>query len=138
MSNFRLLVKQMQTQTQDQVSRALREIYTFFETPPTRFMRKEEAIVFVLWYVKQQDSYGTELMDYVEEKLSEWELSDTILHLALKFLEQCGLVERYQKGVEGRGRPRNMIKIPADLSPEDRQHVDNLASLWATRCHKGA
>jgi DNA-binding PadR family transcriptional regulator len=114
----------------------LESIYAFFDAPQPRFMTKEEAVAFTCWYIREQDSYGTELMAYVDQKLSGWRLSDTILHQALKFLEEVGLVVRYQKGVDGRGRPRNMAKIATDLSPEMREHIDKFAELWVN-CSQG-
>ena len=110
------------------------EIYEYFQTPQERYMKQEEAIAFICWFVRQHDSYGTELISYVKMKLSGWNLSDTILYAALSFLEKNGMIARYSKGVDGRGRPRNMIKIPDDLPEAKRKHVDKLAGIWQSQC----
>jgi DNA-binding PadR family transcriptional regulator len=87
------------------------EIYQFFKEPPPIYLNKELAVCYVLDVLLDQDSYGTELIQLLEEEHPEYRLSDTVLYSALKFLEDADAIAGYWKKVEGRGRPRRMYQV---------------------------
>lgn len=72
------------------------------------------------------ESYGTELIQRLENEYPLYRLSDTVLYSAIKFLEDEKAIIGYWKKVEGRGRPRRMYQ----LSPEWQAQAENLARLW--------
>jgi DNA-binding PadR family transcriptional regulator len=102
------------------------DIYRYFKSPPPVYLNKELAVCYILSVVLQGDSYGTELIDRLEEEYAIYRLSDTVLYSALKFLEAQDSITGYWKKVEGRGRPRRMYQ----LSPEFRNKAQELARLW--------
>lgn len=102
------------------------EIYQFFQNPPPFYLNKELAVCYVLAVLLGQDSYGTELIQMLEDKHSTFRLSDTVLYSALKFLEDKAAIAGYWKKVEGRGRPRRMYQI----HDEWRSQAQELAHLW--------
>ncbi|MEB3210381.1 MAG: PadR family transcriptional regulator [Leptolyngbyaceae bacterium] len=87
------------------------DIYRFFQNPPPFYLNKELAVCYVLDVLLQQDSYGTELIQHLEDAYPSYRLSDTVLYSALKFLEDASAISGYWKKVEGRGRPRRMYQI---------------------------
>lgn len=103
------------------------DIYRYFQSPPPVYLNKELAVCYILSVVLQGDSYGTELIDRLEEEYGIYRLSDTVLYSALKFLEGQGSVTGYWKKVEGRGRPRRMYQ----LTPEFQSKAQELARLWS-------
>ncbi len=103
------------------------DIYRYFQSPPPVYLNKELAVCYILSVVLQGDSYGTELIDRLEEEYGIYRLSDTVLYSALKFLEGQGSVTGYWKKVEGRGRPRRMYQ----LTPEFQSKAQELACLWS-------
>lgn len=102
------------------------DIYQFFQVPPPFYLNKELAVCYVLSVLLRGDSYGTELIQLLENEYPTYRLSDTVLYSALKFLEDEGVITGYWKKVEGRGRPRRMYQ----LRPESHQQAEDLSRLW--------
>ncbi len=102
------------------------DIYKFFQAPPPFYLNKELAVCYVLDVLTRGDSYGTELIQLLETEYPAYRLSDTVLYSALKFLEEEEIITGYWKKVEGRGRPRRMYQIQAELA----QRAQELARLW--------
>lgn len=102
------------------------DIYRFFQAPPPFYLNKELAVCYVLAVLVRGDSYGTELIQLLENESNAYRLSDTVLYSALKFLEEEGIIAGYWKKVEGRGRPRRMYQIQDDA----QQHAQELSLLW--------
>jgi DNA-binding PadR family transcriptional regulator len=102
------------------------DIYQFFRNPPPFYLNKELAVCYVLAVLLRQDSYGTELINLLEQDYSNYRLSDTVLYSALKFLEDESVITGYWKKVEGRGRPRRMYQI----CPDWQIQAEELAKLW--------
>ncbi|MEO1523499.1 MAG: PadR family transcriptional regulator [Cyanobacteria bacterium J06633_2] len=103
------------------------DIYRFFQSPPPFYLNKELAVCYVLDVLLHKDSYGTELIQYLEEAYPSYRLSDTVLYSALKFLEDAAAISGYWKKVEGRGRPRRMYQIRDEWSEKARE----FSSLWS-------
>lgn len=102
------------------------DIYRFFKDPPPIHLNKELAVCYILAVLLHHDSYGTELIQLLEQQYPAYRLSDTVLYSALKFLEEQDTVVGYWKKVEGRGRPRRMYQI----SPDWRDKAHELGQLW--------
>lgn len=102
------------------------DIYQFFEDPPPIYLNKELAVCYVLSVLVRRDSYGTELIQTIEQDYPDYRLSDTVLYSALKFLEHQGATMGYWKKVEGRGRPRRMYRLRPDWQTKARE----LSALW--------
>ncbi|MEB3335914.1 MAG: PadR family transcriptional regulator [Leptolyngbyaceae bacterium] len=102
------------------------DIYQFFQDPPPIYLSKEQAVCYVLEILLRGDSYGTELIQLLENENPSYRLSDTVLYSALKFLEDEGVIAGYWKKVEGRGRPRRMYQV----RPEWQKQSAELAQLW--------
>jgi DNA-binding PadR family transcriptional regulator len=105
----------------------LSTIVQYFQNPPATYLNQELAVCYVLSVLLKEDSYGTELIQWLEDNHPSYRLSDTVLYSALKFLEEENLVVSYWKKTEGRGRPRRMLKIV----PESRSQCEQLAQLWS-------
>ncbi len=108
------------------------DIYQFFKDPPPFYLNKELAVCYVLAVLLKGDSYGTELIQLLETEYPLYRLSDTVLYSALKFLEDQEMVTGYWKKVEGRGRPRRMYQIRAEVMTQ----AQDLAKLWDTYAAK--
>jgi DNA-binding PadR family transcriptional regulator len=108
------------------------DIYRFFQAPPPFYLNKELAVCYVLAVLVRGDSYGTELIQLLENESNAYRLSDTVLYSALKFLEEEGIIIGYWKKVEGRGRPRRMYQIQDD----SQQHAQELSQLWQEYVHR--
>lgn len=104
----------------------LEDIYHFFQNPPPTYLSQELAVCYVLYILLQGESYGTELIQRLENEYPHYRLSDTVLYSALKFLEDENAIVGYWKKVEGRGRPRRMYQISSDW----QEHAQNLSRLW--------
>jgi DNA-binding PadR family transcriptional regulator len=102
------------------------DIYQFFQAPPPFYLNKELAVCYVLSVLSRGDSYGTELIQLLENEYPTYRLSDTVLYSALKFLEDEQIIEGYWKKVEGRGRPRRMYQICSGAT----QQAQDLTRLW--------
>lgn len=102
------------------------EIYEFFDNPPPIYLNKELTVCYVLSVLLSGDSYGTELIQKLEQDYPRYRLSDTVLYNALKFLENERVIKGYWKKVEGRGRPRRMYQI----NPEWQDKTEDLSQLW--------
>lgn len=102
------------------------DIYQFFQAPPPFYLNKELAVCYVLSVLSRGDSYGTELIQLLENEYPTYRLSDTVLYSALKFLEDEQIIEGYWKKVEGRGRPRRMYQIRSNAV----QQAQDLTRLW--------
>ncbi len=101
-------------------------IYQFFQNTPSTYLSQEQAVCYVLSVLLQRESYGTELIRYLKTQYPDYKLSDTILHVALRFLESQQVISSYWKKVEGRGRPRRMFQI----APQALSQATALAHLW--------
>lgn len=108
------------------------DIYRFFQAPPPFYLNKELAVCYVLAVLVRGDSYGTELIQLLENESNAYRLSDTVLYSALKFLEEEGIIVGYWKKVAGRGRPRRMYQIQGDA----QQHAQELSHLWQEYIHR--
>lgn len=104
------------------------DIISFFRDPPPLYLNKELAVCYVLSMLLREDSYGTELIQRLEQEYPSYRLSDTVLYTALKFLEDEKSIRGYWKKVEGRGRPRRMYQI----HPQWQGRARELADLWDT------
>ncbi|HEY9650092.1 MAG TPA: PadR family transcriptional regulator [Coleofasciculaceae cyanobacterium] len=102
------------------------DIYQFFQDPPPNYLNKELAVCYVLSVLLQGESYGTQLIQQLEQEHPTYRLSDTVLYSALKFLEDAGAITGYWKKVEGRGRPRRMYQIRMEW----RSQAQELAGFW--------
>lgn len=102
------------------------DIYQFFQDPPPIYLSKEQAVCYVLEVLLRGDSYGTELIQLLENEHPAYRLSDTVLYSALKFLEDEAVIAGYWKKVEGRGRPRRMYQV----RPEWHKRAEEMANLW--------
>lgn len=103
------------------------DIYQFFQNPPPFYLNKELAVCYVLNVLIRKDSYGTELIQLLEEEHPAYRLSDTVLYSALKFLEDESAITGYWKKVEGRGRPRRMYQVRENWADKAKE----LANLWS-------
>jgi DNA-binding PadR family transcriptional regulator len=108
---------------------SLAKIYQYFQFPPPIYLNPEEAVCYILSVLLEGDSYGTELMDKLKEKFPVYQVSDTVLYVALNFLEKEGITKPYWKKTEGRGRPRRMYSLTAEW----RKEVQTLANFWDTQ-----
>ena len=102
------------------------DIYQFFQDPPPNYLNKELAVCYVLYILLQGESYGTQLIQQLEQDYPTYRLSDTVLYSALKFLEDAEAIAGYWKKVEGRGRPRRMYQI----RHEWREKAQEFAGFW--------
>jgi DNA-binding PadR family transcriptional regulator len=104
-------------------------IHQYFKNPPPHFLGREETVCYVLYVLTLRDTYGTELIEEIEQRYPQLSLSDTVLYQALKQLESEGMVSTYWKKLEGRGRPRRMYHLV------DGQHstAKSLSKLWLER-----
>ena len=102
------------------------DIYQFFQDPPPNYLNKELAVCYVLSVLLKGESYGTQLIQQLEQEYPTYRLSDTVLYSALKFLEDSEAIAGYWKKVEGRGRPRRMYQIRSEW----REQAQELASFW--------
>lgn len=102
------------------------DIYRFFRDPPPTYLNKELAVCYIMAVLLRGDSYGTELIEYLEKNFPGYRLSDTVLYNALKFLEETETITGYWKKLEGRGRPRRMYQI----RPEAYERAEELAGFW--------
>jgi DNA-binding PadR family transcriptional regulator len=103
------------------------DIHRYFSDPPPVYLSKEVAVCYILSVLMEQgDSYGTALIQSIEDRNPLYRLSDTVLYGALSFLEAEGVIEGYWQKVEGRGRPRRMYQI----LPHKVEQAKNLARLW--------
>jgi DNA-binding PadR family transcriptional regulator len=88
------------------------DIYHFFQAPPPIYISKEVAVCYILAVLLEHgDSYGTALIQRIEQDSDLYRLSDTVLYSALKFLEDEKVIDGYWQKVEGRGRPRRMYQV---------------------------
>lgn len=104
----------------------IEDIYQFFQAPPPIYLNKELTVCYVLFVLRHSDSYGTELIQRVEQEYPAYRLSDTVLYSALNFLEDERAISGYWKKLEGRGRPRRMYVI----RPQWKSRAEELANLW--------
>jgi DNA-binding PadR family transcriptional regulator len=103
------------------------DIYHFFQDPPPIYLGKEVAVCYILAILLEYgDSYGTALIQRIEQDHSLYRLSDTVLYSALQFLEDEKVIDGYWQKVEGRGRPRRMYQVRASKLDLARQ----LGYLW--------
>jgi DNA-binding PadR family transcriptional regulator len=104
----------------------LEDIYQFFAKEQVIFLSSEQAVCYILSVLLKKESYGTQLIQKLENEHPYYRLSDTVLYVALKFLENEGAIAAYWKKVESRGRPRHMYQ----LTPEWQDEAQKLAHLW--------
>lgn len=110
----------------------LEEVYQFFATKPVTFLSSEQAVCYVLSVLLVDESYGTELIQLLEQEYPNYKLSDTVLYNALNFLENEGAVIGYWKKMVGRGRPRRMYQV----NDSWRMEAYKLAHLWINKVSK--
>jgi DNA-binding PadR family transcriptional regulator len=104
-----------------------KDIYQFFQDPPPIYLEKEVAVCYVLaTLLKKRNSYGVELISYIETAYPLYRLSDTLLYSALKFLEDEEILDFYWQKMDRRGRPRRMYQIKEDKIELAKQ----VARLW--------
>ena len=48
----------------------LNDIYQYFQTPPLTYLTTEQAVCYVLSVLLQEESYGTELIQKLENEYS--------------------------------------------------------------------
>jgi DNA-binding PadR family transcriptional regulator len=103
------------------------DIYHFFQDPPPIYLSKEVAVCYIVAILLEHgDSYGTALIQRIEQDHSLYRLSDTVLYGALQFLEDEKVIDGYWQKVEGRGRPRRMYQVRASKLDLARK----LGRLW--------
>ena len=103
------------------------DIYHFFQDPPPIYLSKEVAVCYIVAILLEYgDSYGTALIQRIEQDHSLYRLSDTVLYGALQFLEDEKVIDGYWQKVEGRGRPRRMYQVRASKLDLARK----LGRLW--------
>lgn len=103
------------------------DIYHFFQDPPPIYLSKEVAVCYIVAILLEHgDSYGTALIQRIEQDHSLYRLSDTVLYGALQFLENEKVIDGYWQKVEGRGRPRRMYQVRASKLDLARK----LGRLW--------
>jgi DNA-binding PadR family transcriptional regulator len=103
------------------------DIYHFFQAPPPIYISKEVAVCYILAVLLEHgDSYGTALIQQIEQDSALYRLSDTVLYSALKFLEDEKVIDGYWQKVEGRGRPRRMYQVRSSKIDFAKQ----LGQLW--------
>lgn len=105
----------------------IEDIYQSFTKKQVIFLSSEQAVCYILSVLLKKESYGTQLIQNLENEHPYYRLSDTVLYVALKFLEQSGAIAAYWKKVEKRGRPRHMYQ----LNPEWQDEAQKLARLWS-------
>jgi DNA-binding PadR family transcriptional regulator len=104
----------------------LQQIYQFFNEAQFIFLTPELAVCYVLSVLIQEDSYGSELIQRLEQQSNVYRLSDTVLYRAVRFLEEEAMIVSYTQRVVGRGRPRRMLQ----LNPKASHRAQELVQLW--------
>lgn len=104
----------------------LEDIYLFFEKLPPTYLNVEQAVCYVLHNLLQKESYGTELIQRLEQDYLIFRISDPVLYAAITFLENEQFITSSWKKLQGRGRPRRMLH----LNPECRAQAQELAQFW--------
>ena len=104
----------------------LEDIYSFYEKPHLTFLNRELAVCYIFSVLLEGHSYGTELIQRLEQEYPHYRLSDTVLYAALKFLEDEQCISGYWQKVEGRGRPRRMYQLNENVNKQ----AEELAMLW--------
>lgn len=102
------------------------DIYQFFENPPPNYLNRELSVCYILAVLVQGESYGTEMIEQLEQRYSAYRISDTVLYGSLKFLEDSGVIAGEFKKVASRGRPRRMYRIEEEWLDRSLE----LAKLW--------
>lgn len=102
------------------------DIYKYYETPQPTFLNQELATCYVLSVLLQHNSYGTELIQKIEQDHPNYRVSDTTLYAALQFLQDEQVVTSYWQKVQGRGRPRRIYQIVEGM----HFRAAEFASLW--------
>lgn len=103
------------------------DIYHYFQSPPPNYLGKEVAVCYILSILADNgDSYGSALMRHLNTEHPPYQMSDTVLYAALKFLMDEGMIQSYWNKTPGRGRPRRMLSI----RPEKLNEAKRLAQLW--------
>jgi len=114
-------------QTRRKPTRAcLADIEHYFNQPPPRFLDLELAVCWVLDCLLRSDSYPSGLLQRLQHEHPELRLSETVLHQALDFLDEQGMLDRYSKRCPSRGRPRSMLH----LQREARDSAERLMGPW--------
>ncbi len=106
---------------------SLQDIHQYFQSFRPINLDQEVAVCYILAaLIDSGDCYGTALMKNIKSKYPPYQISDTVLYRAVKFLTEEGLIETYWKNLPGRGRPRRMYCINSRKCTEAQQ----LAQLW--------
>lgn len=106
----------------------LESIYDYCKNPPPANLNHELAVCYILSVLVEGESYGTELIQQLEQQYPGFKLSDTVLYASLSFLEQQQYITDYWKKTSKRGRPRRMYQLTED--PEVQTTANELAGLW--------
>lgn len=104
------------------------DIYAFFTDLPPTYLNVEQGVCYILSVLIHQDSYGTELIQRLEQDYLIFRISDPVLYAALVFLENEKFVTSTWQKLQGRGRPRRMLH----LNPDVYQQAQELAQMWVT------
>ena len=83
----------------------INELYQLLESPPPTYLTQEIAVCYVLSVLLNEESYGVELIQKLENEHPLYRISDTILYSALKFLKSEKAITDYWEKPPGRGRP---------------------------------
>lgn len=106
---------------------SLQDIHQYFQSLRPIYLDQEVAVCYILAaLIDEGDSYGTALMKNIKAKYPPYQISDTVLYKAVKFLTAEGLIQAYWQNLPGRGRPRQMYCI----KPEKHADAQQLAQLW--------
>jgi len=108
------------------------DILGFFETLPPTYLNVEQGVCYIVSVLLKQDSYGTELIQRLEQDYPIFRISDPVLYAALTFLEDEGFITSSWQKLQGRGRPRRMLR----LNPDVRSEAEELAQLWLVFAQK--
>lgn len=104
------------------------DIYGFFENLPPTYLNAEQAVCYILSILTKEESYGTELIHRLEREYPIFRISDPVLYAALNFLEEENYITSFWQKLQGRGRPRRMLR----LNPDVQKQAEDLAQMWIT------
>jgi Transcriptional regulator PadR-like family len=107
---------------------SLENILCWFSTPQIRHLCLEEAIAYTLYTLFSQESYGTELINSLNNSGSD-RISDTVLYEAFQYLLEKKIVTVRPVLVAGRGRPRQVYSINPDCP--NLEAAREIANCWA-------
>lgn len=110
------------------------DIYDFFENLPPTYLNAEQSVCYILSILIKEESYGTELIHRLEQEYPIFRISDPVLYAALNFLEEEKFITSFWQKLQGRGRPRRMLR----LNPDFQTQAQELAQLWQNYAENAA